>query len=90
MVLAPDEGIGVVAFTNTGPFSPIAATAPVSSAVLRSALGLPVDAVRTDIPEQPWVWVEFCGWYSFGHGVLTDPSPGCSGPAPRSPSATVS
>jgi CubicO group peptidase (beta-lactamase class C family) len=26
MVLAPDESVGVVAFTNTGPFSPLAAT----------------------------------------------------------------
>ena len=80
IVLAPDQGIGVVAFTNTGPFSPIAATAPVSSAVLRSALGLPVDAVRTDVPEQPWVWGELCGWYSLGPGVLTDPQPRVLGP----------
>jgi hypothetical protein len=55
-VLAPGEGIGVVAFTNTGPFSPIAATAPVTSMVLRGLLSLPVGAVRTDVPEQPWVW----------------------------------
>jgi CubicO group peptidase (beta-lactamase class C family) len=80
MVLAPGEGIGVVAFTNTGPFSPIAATAPVSSAVLRSLLSLPDDTVRTHIPEQPWAWRELCGWYSLGPGVLTDPQPRMLGP----------
>ena len=38
-------------------------------------LGLPDDAVRTDVPEHPEVWSDLCGWYSFGPGVLTDPQP---------------
>jgi CubicO group peptidase (beta-lactamase class C family) len=80
MVLAPGEGIGVVAFTNTGPFSPFSATAPVANAVLRSLLGLPDDTVRTDVPEQPQVWGDLCGWYSLGPGVLTDPQPRMLGP----------
>jgi CubicO group peptidase (beta-lactamase class C family) len=80
MVLAPGEGIGVVAFTNTGPFSPLSATAPVANAVLRSLLGLPDDAVRTDVPEQPQVWGDLCGWYALGPGVLTDPQPRMLGP----------
>jgi CubicO group peptidase (beta-lactamase class C family) len=75
LVLAPDQGTGVVAFANTGPFSPLAAAGPVASAVLRSILGLPGDAVRTGVPEQPWAWRELCGWYSLGPGVLTDPQP---------------
>jgi hypothetical protein len=80
IVLAPDQGVGVVAFTNTGPFSPLSATAPVANAVLRSLLGLPDDAVRTDVPEQPQVWGDLCGWYSLGPGVLTDPQPRMLGP----------
>ena len=75
LVLAPDQGTGVVAFANTGPFSPFAATGPVASAVLRGILGLPEDALRTGVPEQPWAWAELCGWYSLGPGVLTDPQP---------------
>jgi len=75
LVLAPGQGTGVVAFANTGPFSPLAATGPVASAVLRGVLGLPEDAVRTGVPEQPWVWGDLCGWYSLGPGMLTDPQP---------------
>jgi hypothetical protein len=75
LVLAPGQGTGVVAFANTGPFSPLAAAGPVASAVLRGILGLPEDAVRTGVPEQPWAWGELCGWYSLGPGVLTDPQP---------------
>ena len=75
LLLAPGEGTGVVAFTNTGPFSPLAAAGPVASAVLRCLLGLPDDAARTDIPEQPAAWGDLCGWYSLGPGLLTDPQP---------------
>jgi CubicO group peptidase (beta-lactamase class C family) len=75
MVLAPDAGIGVLAFANTGPFNPLSATGPVASAVLRSLLGLPDDIPRTDVPEQPWTWGDLCGWYALSPGVLTDPQP---------------
>ncbi len=75
LVLAPGQGTGVVAFANTGQFSPLAAAGPVASAVLRSILGLPGDAVRTGVPEQPRAWGELCGWYTLGPGVLTDPQP---------------
>ena len=75
MVLAPSEGTGVLAFANTGPFGPFGAPVPVASAVLRGLLGLPDDAVRTDVPEQPATWGDLCGWYSLGPGVLTDPQP---------------
>ena len=73
MVLAPDEGIGVLALANTGGFDRRGAPVPVANAVLRSLLGLPDDAVRTDVPEQPSSWGDLCGWYSLGPGVLTDP-----------------
>jgi CubicO group peptidase (beta-lactamase class C family) len=75
MVLAPDDGIGVLAFANTGPFNPRGAPTPAANALLRLLLDLPDDAVRTDVPERPQVWNELCGWYSFGPGTLLDPQP---------------
>lgn len=80
MLLAPGAGIGVVVFTNTGPFSPLAAALPVANAVLRSILRLGDDAAPTPVPQQPWTWHDLCGRYSFGPGVLTDPQPRMLGP----------
>lgn len=73
MILVPDQGVGVVAFANTGGFDRRGAPVPVANALLRVLLGLPNDVVRTDVPEQPWSWSDLCGWYSLGRGVLTDP-----------------
>jgi len=81
VALVPDEGIGVVALTNTGPFSPFAATGPVAATVLRGLLGLPEDVPATDVPQRPWDWDALCGSYSFGPGILTDPQPRMLGPA---------
>ena len=75
MLLAPEEGIGVLVFANTGGFDPRSVSAPLANALLRLLLGLPQDTVRTDVPERPWLWGDLCGWYSFGPGVLTDPQP---------------
>jgi CubicO group peptidase (beta-lactamase class C family) len=75
MMLAPGDGVGVLAFANTGPFSPLSAAGPAASTVLRGLLGLPADVVRTDSPEHPWAWHQLCGWYSLGPGVLVDPQP---------------
>lgn len=73
MVLAPDDGIAVLAFANTGPFNPRGAPTPVANALLRLLLDLPDDTVRDDVPERPQVWSDLCGWYSFGPGMLLDP-----------------
>lgn len=80
MLLVPGQGIGVVVFTNTGPFSPLAAALPVANAVLRSILRLGDDVAPAPVPQQPWTWRDLCGWYSFGPGVLTDPQPRMLGP----------
>jgi CubicO group peptidase (beta-lactamase class C family) len=74
MLLVPAEGLGVLAFANTGPFTPQAATGPAANAILRSMLNLPEDAAPTDIPQRPQDWSQLCGWYSpLGPGLLTDP-----------------
>jgi len=75
MLLVPDQGLGVLAFANTGPFTALAATGPVVSAVLRGLLNLPDDAAAADVPQRPRNWGELCGWYSLGPGMLTDPQP---------------
>jgi hypothetical protein len=31
--------------------------------------------VHADVLEQPEIWRDLCGFYSFGPGVLTDPQP---------------
>jgi hypothetical protein len=72
MTLAPDDGIGVFALTNTGGLSGRGAPAPLATALLRRALGLPDQPIRTDIPARPEVWGELCGWYSPDPGPVTN------------------
>jgi CubicO group peptidase (beta-lactamase class C family) len=62
LFLAPDDGIGVIAFANMGSPAPLWLPWEVG-ALLRLLLGLPDDAVRTDIPQHPEIWSDICGWY---------------------------
>jgi len=62
LFLAPDDGIGVIAFTNVGSPAPLWLPFEVE-ALLRLLLGVPDDAVRTDVPQHPEVWSDVCGWY---------------------------
>ena len=75
MMLAPEEGVGVLAFANTGWFDPRGAPVPVANAVLRHVLGVRDAVVRADVPEHPEIWSELCGSYSFGPGCSRTPSP---------------
>ena len=72
MILAPEEGIGVFAFSNTGGFDNRGTPAPLASALLRHVLGLPGQAIRTGIPPRPETWGELCGWYSPDPGPVTN------------------
>jgi CubicO group peptidase (beta-lactamase class C family) len=72
MVLAPDDGIGVYALSNTGGLSGRGAPAFLATALLRNVLGLPGEGIRTDIPPRPEVWGELCGWYSPDPGPVTN------------------
>jgi CubicO group peptidase (beta-lactamase class C family) len=60
--LAPDDGVGVMAFTNgsRGAMSwlPVAA-----SDLLEQALGVPHEGIRSDVPQHPERWGDLCGWY---------------------------
>jgi CubicO group peptidase (beta-lactamase class C family) len=62
LFLAPDDGVGVIAFTNGAHGAPFWLPAEVSS-LLRQLLRVPDDTIRTDIPQHPELWGDICGWY---------------------------
>jgi len=64
MMLAPDDGIGLVALTN-GAHAAKAWLVTEMAGVLRQILGVPDDAVRSDVAQHPEVWPQLCGWYAF-------------------------
>lgn len=64
MTLAPQDGTGVLAFTN-GARGAMAWLGGEVSAVIADILGVPVPAIRADIPHHPETWAEICGWYTF-------------------------
>lgn len=68
MVVAPDDDVAVLAFTNTGSEAPDR----VSDAILREILGVAADTPRSDVPERPDVWGRICGWYGPDPGPLTN------------------
>jgi CubicO group peptidase (beta-lactamase class C family) len=72
IALAPEEGIGVIVFSNTGGLDGRGAPEPLAPALLRRLLGLPLEAVRTDLPPRPETWRQICGWYGLDPGPVTN------------------
>ncbi len=68
--IAPDDGVGVIAFTNGGRRAMLWLPGEVGG-LLRHALGVSDEVIRTDVPHHPQVWGEICGWYRLA-GRLTD------------------
>lgn len=68
--LAPDDGVGVIAFTNGARKAMLWLPAEVAG-LLRQLLGVPDEAIRTDVPQHPEVWGDICGWYQLS-ARLTD------------------
>jgi hypothetical protein len=62
--VAPDDGIGVVAFTN-GARGAMAWLGAEVSGLLGDVLGVPEQGIRTDVPHHPELWGDLCGWYAF-------------------------
>jgi CubicO group peptidase (beta-lactamase class C family) len=62
--VAPDDGVAVMAFAN-GARGGMHWLASEGDAVLRSLIGVPVEAIRADVPPHPEIWPELCGWYQF-------------------------
>jgi len=68
--LAPDDGVGVMAFTNGARRAMLWLPAEVAG-LLKQLLGAPEEVIRTDVPQHPEVWGDICGWYRLS-GPLTD------------------
>ncbi len=60
--LAPDDGVGVIAFTN-GARGAMSWFIVEASGLLGEVLGVPDELIRTDAPHHPERWSELCGWY---------------------------
>ena len=60
--LAPDDGVGVVAFTN-GARNAAAWLPAETGRLLGDLLGAPAGGLRTDVPQHAECWRDLCGWY---------------------------
>ena len=60
--LAPDDGVGLVAFTNGAQQADRWLVLEMAN-VLGALVGAPPAGVRHDIPQRPETWSEVCGWY---------------------------
>ena len=70
ILVAPDDGVGVMAFTNGTRSGALWLPAELGR-LLSSLLGVPDEKVRTDVPQRPEVWGDLCGWYQLP-GPFTD------------------
>jgi CubicO group peptidase (beta-lactamase class C family) len=70
IVVAPDDGVGVMAFTN-GTRGGAAWIPTEMSTLVNHLLGVPDEVIRTNVPQRPEVWGDLCGWY-YLPGPLTD------------------
>jgi CubicO group peptidase (beta-lactamase class C family) len=70
MFVAPDDGVGVVAFTN-GARAAHGWLEPEVLGILRQVLGVPSEVIQAGVPHHPEIWGNLCGWYGFP-GSLRD------------------
>jgi CubicO group peptidase (beta-lactamase class C family) len=62
LLVAPDDGIGLVAFTN-GSKGAFMWMETEFKRLLRHLLDVPDEVVRTDVPHHPEIWNQLCGHY---------------------------
>jgi CubicO group peptidase (beta-lactamase class C family) len=60
--LAPDDGVGVMAFTNGARQAMLWLPAE-AGRLLGYLLGVPDEVIRSDVPQHPETWGDLCGWY---------------------------
>ena len=60
--LAPDDGVGVIAFTN-GSRGAMSWFIIEASGLLGEVLGVSDEIIRTDVPHHPELWGDLRGWY---------------------------
>jgi CubicO group peptidase (beta-lactamase class C family) len=68
LLLAPDDGLGVVACTNGSRGAFVWLQTEVGR-LLRQLLGVPDEEIRTDIPHHPEIWGDLCGRYRLPEGI---------------------
>jgi CubicO group peptidase (beta-lactamase class C family) len=68
--LAPDDGLGVMAFTNGTAGGPFWLPGEIGG-LLEELVGIPHRRIRTDVPQHPEIWGELCGRYRVP-GPVTD------------------
>ena len=66
--LAPDDGVGVIAFTNGSRGAFVWLQIEVNR-LLRRLLAVPDEVVRTDIPHRPEIWGDIVGRYRLPVGI---------------------
>ncbi|HXZ70469.1 MAG TPA: hypothetical protein VEH31_06270, partial [Streptosporangiaceae bacterium] len=76
--VAPDDGAGVMAFTNGASGALIWLTAEIAG-LLRRLLGVPDDVIRTDVPHHPEIWADLCGWYPVSAQLTDNQARGVAG-----------
>jgi CubicO group peptidase (beta-lactamase class C family) len=67
--VAPDDRIGVMAFTNGARRAMLWLPAETAQ-LLGSLIGAPEDAIRNDVPQHPEVWSDICGRYQLSAGAV--------------------
>ena len=70
ILVAPDDGLGVMAFTN-GTHGGTGWLGTEVSTLVNRLLGVPNEVIRTNVPQRPEVWGDLSGWY-YIPGPLTD------------------
>jgi CubicO group peptidase (beta-lactamase class C family) len=60
--LAPDDGVGVMAFTNGSRNAASWLTGEMEQ-LLRELIGVSRERIRSDVPQRPEIWGELCGRY---------------------------
>ncbi|HEX7661012.1 MAG TPA: serine hydrolase domain-containing protein [Pseudonocardiaceae bacterium] len=70
IVVAPNDGIGVMAFTNGSRQAMLWLPAETLK-LLGQLIDAPEDVIRTDVPQRPDRWTDLCGRYPYP-GPLTD------------------
>jgi CubicO group peptidase (beta-lactamase class C family) len=66
--VAPNDGVGVMAFA-TGARRAMFWLPDEAAGLLRHLLGVPDEAIRTDVPQHPETWGDLCGWYQLPAGL---------------------
>ncbi|OGO50784.1 MAG: hypothetical protein A2148_03640 [Chloroflexi bacterium RBG_16_68_14] len=71
MLVAPDDDLGVLAFTNTSNLAPY----PIALSLMQRLLGVPDETIAVPRPgmlETPHLWPELCGFYGPKPGFMTN------------------